>query len=368
MTIPQKWLIVSTTCVFIGLIFLLQGILFPFAVGTALAYLGNPLVKKLKNYRMGRGLAVTLIFCIVALVIFFAFFVITPLLIHQIKLFATQIPIWGKWLQKNMEPLLHQYIGVQLHFLDLDNWLFQLSTYLKPSGHFLNSITHSLKASGFVFLHLLIDVILTPIIAFYLLKDWDRIVASFEDLFPRNLYQKVIHILKECDCVLSGFVRGQLLVMLILAIMYGLGLSIVGLQFALLIGLFAGLVSIIPYLGFIFGLLLALITAAFQFHEWFPFLGILIVFGVGHILEGFMLSPLLIGERIGLHPVAVIFAVMAGGQLFGFIGIVIALPVAAVLKVCLVHLHKGYKNSPLYAIHHAHSKHATTKVKPPESK
>jgi predicted PurR-regulated permease PerM len=174
------------------------------------------------------------------------------------------------------------------------------------------------------------------------------LMTNLRELLPRHKAAQTISIINECDEVLSAFFRGQLIVMLALGCIYAIGLKIVGIQVSLLIGLIAGLLSIVPYLGFSIGLILGLLAAAVQFHDGMHLIYVLIVFIIGNMLEGMVLTPWLVGDKIGLHPVAVIFAVLAGGQLFGFIGILLALPVAAVLMVLLRHLKHQYKNSALY--------------------
>jgi predicted PurR-regulated permease PerM len=190
--------------------------------------------------------------------------------------------------------------------------------------------------------------LLIIVVTFYLLRDWDVLVGRVRELLPRKTEPVIVQLAQQSDEVLGAFLRGQLLVMLSLAIVYTSGLMIIGLDLALLIGMMAGLVSFVPYLGFIVGIAAAIIAALFQFQEIMPLLYIAIVFGIGQMLEGMLLTPLLVGDRIGLHPVVVIFAVLAGGQLFGFVGVLLALPVAAVIAVVLRYLHAEYKKSALY--------------------
>jgi predicted PurR-regulated permease PerM len=181
------------------------------------------------------------------------------------------------------------------------------------------------------------------------MRDWDLLIRRLHDLLPRRYEATTARLARECDAVLAQFMRGQLLVMLALAAISTTGLLIVGLNLAFLIGRLAGLVSFVPYLGFIVGILAAGIAAAVQFHDAAHLIYVAIVFGVGQALEGMVLSPWLVGDRIGLHPVAVIFAVMAGGQLFGFLGVLLALPAAAVMVVLLRHAHGRYLESTVYS-------------------
>ncbi|MEH6473635.1 MAG: AI-2E family transporter, partial [Halopseudomonas sp.] len=189
---------------------------------------------------------------------------------------------------------------------------------------------------------------LIPVVAFYLLRDWDRMVAQVGALLPRSIEPHVNRWASECDEVLGAFIKGQLLVMLCLGAFYAIGLGLVGLDLALILGVVAGLASIVPYMGFIIGIGASLIAAMLQFNELYYLLLVGLVFGAGQVLEAVVLTPVLVGDKIGLHPVAVIFAIMAGGQLFGFTGVLLALPVAAVVMVLLRHLHQGYRDSELY--------------------
>jgi predicted PurR-regulated permease PerM len=187
------------------------------------------------------------------------------------------------------------------------------------------------------------------VVSFYLMRDWDLMVAKLRSLLPRGREGLVVQLFSECHEVLGAFLRGQLLVMLALGVMYASGLMLIGLELGLLIGVLAGLASIVPYLGVVVGIGAALTAGLFQFGvDFYPLLGIAAVFMVGQMLEGMLLTPMLVGDRIGLHPVAVIFAIMAGGQLFGFTGILLALPVAAVIMVLARHLHDFYKQSDTY--------------------
>jgi len=194
----------------------------------------------------------------------------------------------------------------------------------------------------------LMNIALIPVVAFYLLRDWDLLVERIHNMIPRQFVTTTVNLTKECDEVLSAFLRGQLLIMLLLGCIYALGLALIGLDLALIIGLLAGLASLVPYLGFIVGILAASIAAILQFQEFMPLVYVALVFGVGQLLEGSLLTPLLVGDRIGLHPVAVIFAVLAGGQLFGFVGVLLALPIAAVVMVFVRHLYGQYRTSQYY--------------------
>ena len=215
-------------------------------------------------------------------------------------------------------------------------------------GGIAAGIMKSVTQSGLVFLAWLANLVLIPVVTFYLLREWDVLVARVGELLPRRVEPTIAMLARDCDEVLGAFFRGQLSVMLALGIIYSAGLWLVGLDLALLIGLVAGLLSFVPYLGFALGLLMAVIATVAQYHDLFHLVPIVLVFGVGQMLEGMVLTPYLVGDRIGLHPVAVIFAVMIGGQLFGFFGVLLALPVAAVVMVLLRYAHRQYRDSELY--------------------
>ncbi len=189
---------------------------------------------------------------------------------------------------------------------------------------------------------------LVPVVTFYLLRDWDVMIAKVRGVLPRAWEPTAVALARECDEVVSAFIRGQLLVMLALGFCYTLGLMLVGLDLALLIGVLAGLASIVPYLGLVLGVAAAAVAALVQFGDWVPLVWVALVFVLSQMLEGMYLTPKLVGDRIGLHPVVVIFAVMAGGQLFGFTGVLLALPVSAVIMVLLRHVHERYRASRYY--------------------
>lgn len=241
-------------------------------------------------------------------------------------------------------------MGFPVEIFDVSSIKQTFVEYWTNVSQVAGSLFSYMTRSGFAILQWLTNLVLVPVLTFYLLRDWDDIVARFRALLPRRYAKQVIALSLECDEMLAAFIRGQLMVMFALAIIYTLGLSFIGLELALLLGVIAGIVSFVPYLGLIVGIGLAGVAAFFQFHEWMPVIMVAVVFGVAQLIEGMVLTPRFVGERIGLHPVAVLFAVMAGAQLFGFIGVLLALPVAAVVMVLLRHTHKRYLDSELYSV------------------
>lgn len=348
MTDAQKWLVFGSI-VFTGwLLYLLAPVLTPFLVAALLAYLGDPLVDRLERYRLARTLSVIIVFACMVIVGMALLLVLIPLIERQLVAFVRSFPDFINWVQNTILPKLAETFNFDPGLINLDLLKQAAMENWKNIGNLAGRALIEITQSGQVVLVWLSYLLLIPVVTFYLLRDWDRLLASIKVLIPRNHARLISTLALECDRVLAEFMRGQLLVMLGQGIIYTFGLWIAGLEFALLIGLLAGLVSFVPYLGFVVGISAAIIAALVQFNDVIHLVYVLLVFGTGQAIEGMVLSPWLVGERIGLHPVAVIFAVMAGGTLFGFFGVLLALPVAAVVVVLLRHLHRQYLESDLY--------------------
>ena len=348
MTDSTKWLMLIGFIVFGGLVYLLAPVLTPFVIAAVLSYIGDPLVDWLEVKKLPRTIAVTIVFVVLTLMAAISLIILIPLIEKQIIVFISKVPEYAQWIQQNILPILNEKLGEAKVKLDLTTLQESLKANWQSAGGVVSQVLGSITRSGLALFTGIANLTLVLIVSFYLLRDWDHLIEHVRQLLPRNKEKTVSLLAKQSDEVLGAFFRGQLLVMLVLAIVYSVGLSIVGLDLAILIGLLAGLVSFVPYLGFIIGIVVATIAALMQFQEVTPVLFVFIVFGIGQALEGMVLTPILVGDKIGLHPVAVIFAVLAGGQLFGFFGILCALPVAAVLAVIIRHMHKEYKDSALY--------------------
>ena len=320
----------------------------PFIVGALFAYLGDPLVDRLEKTRLSRTLSVVIVFGTMIMSGLILLLFILPQLERQITGLVVRLPQFISWIQENMLPRLIVILGLEPGSLDLVVVKDAFANNIKDISGIMGRLLVKLTQSGQSLIVWFAYLTLIPVVTFYLLRDWDILIGKVNDLIPRPYERLVSKLAKQCDKVLAEFLRGQLLVMLALAVLYSIGLWFVGLEFFLLIGMLAGLVSFVPYLGFIVGIGVACIAGFMQFHDIIHLVYILIVFGVGQAIEGMVLSPLLVGDRIGLHPVAVIFAVMAGGQLFGIVGVLVALPVAAVIVVLLRHVHERYLESNLY--------------------
>lgn len=352
MTDAQKWLWLSGLVLTGCLLYLLAPVLAPFLVAALLAYLGDPLTDKLEARRLSRTVAVSIVFALMLLFGLLVLLILLPLLQEQIASLFQRLPQISSWIQGKLLPVitdtLADTLGLQMEAVNLEAIQNQLTENWRDVGSMLGLLLGKVTYSGQVLLSWLAYLVLVPVVTFYLLRDWDILLEQVHGLLPRRYAATITRLAKECDSVLAEFMRGQLLVMFALACIYSIGLFMVGLESALLIGLMAGLVSFVPYLGTIVGISVAGIVGLMQFHDIFHLLLIGLVFALGQAIEGLLLSPLLVGERIGLHPVAVIFAVMAGGQLFGFLGVLLALPVAAVIKVLLGFVHQHYLESDFY--------------------
>ena len=348
MSDSQRWLLLFAVLVCAVLLYLLAPVLTPFLISALLAYLGDPLVDKLEARKFPRSLAVATVFLGILLVLLVIPLILIPLVEQQLRILLVKLPQYIDLLQQHGVPQLSQLLGIDPQSLDLNRLKQSIITDWRQAGGIAATLMASATQSGLVLLAWLANVVLVPVVTFYLLRDWDILLQHIRELVPRRLEADLVRLAASTDEVLGAFLRGQLTVMLCLGTVYALGLWLVGLDFALLIGMIAGLVSFVPYLGFIVGIVLASLAAYLQFHEFMPLLGVVAVFGVGQALEGMLLTPLLVGDKIGLHPVAVIFAVLAGGQLFGFVGILLALPVAAVMMVLVRYAHEHYLRSSLY--------------------
>ncbi len=330
-----------------GLLYLLAPILTPFLVGAILAYLGDPLVRLLMRLRLPRLLSVVIVFLLLFSLIILLVILLIPLIENQIVTLMNFIPNVLVWVQNTLLPTLKQYFGID-ELMNIDTIKATLAENWTKAGGVASWALKSILHSGFALFEWVANVVLIPVVTFYLLRDWNKLLHGIKEILPRSIEYTVVKVATECDGVLSAFFRGQLLVMISLGLIYGVGLTLVGLHVGLIIGLISGLLCIVPYLGFIFGILAASIAAFVQFGTFSSLALVWGVFMIGQLIEGTLLTPNLVGDRIGLHPVAVIFSVLAGGSLFGFFGVLLALPVAAVIMVLIRHVHGQYRRSHLY--------------------
>ena len=348
LTNSDRWMILALAVVSGWLIYLLAPILTPFATAALLAYLGDPVTDRLEKWGLSRALAVSLVFLCMTLLLVVVLLIVIPLLEHQIESLIATLPAFLNWLRTTVEPFLQERLGLSAEQFELAQLAELISGHWREAGGVVATVMGSLSRSGAAVLGWLINLLLIPVVGWYLLRDWDVLIERIRELLPRPLEPTISQLARESDDVLGAFLRGQVTVMFALGLIYSVGLWFVGIDLAILIGMGAGLVSFVPYLGSIVGVAAGLIAAFYQFGDVFHIVMVLIVFGVGQLLEGMVLTPLLVGDKIGLHPVAVMFAVLAGGQLFGFLGVLLALPAAAVVNVLLRHANQTYRGSRWY--------------------
>ena len=336
-----------------ALVWALAPVLTPFVVAALFGWLGDPLVDRLERAGRSRNTAVILVFTLMALLVVLAALILVPLIERQIMTLVDSLPRYRDFFLGTVLPWLERRTGLQLTvWLDPVRIFDLVRSHWESAGGVAATIVAYVSRSGFAMLAWIANIVLIPVLAFFFLRDWDVMVERVAALVPRDHLDTVSRLARESSEMLGGFLRGQFLVMLILGAMYGIGLWIVGLDLGLLIGIIAGLFTFVPYLGPTSGIVLGVIAALVQYGDWKHVLGVLIVFGIGQVIESYWLTPKLVGNRIGLHPVAVIFAVLAGGQLFGFLGMLLALPVAAIANVLLRYAHERYTQSRLYAGEH----------------
>ena len=327
------------------LVWLLSPILTPFVAAAILAYLCDPLVDGLERFRLRRGLASALVMLALALLIAALLLVLVPVLSHEFSLLAARAPQALAWVQDVFLPWLNRHLGLQLQ-LNAQALRQELLAQVGPGA--AQAWLPRLGNGSLAILAFFANLALVPVVMFYLLRDWDRLVAWIGANLPRAWHDTVTGYFRELDAVLGEFLRGQLAVMLIMAAYYSVGLALAGLQFALAIGILAGMLVFVPYLGATLGVTLATLMGVTQFGSWTGLLPVWGVFLVGQMIEAYGITPKLVGERVGLHPVGVIFSLMAFGQLFGFFGVLLAIPLASSTLVAVRRGLVWYKASRFY--------------------
>ena len=344
----------SAWCLIAALIvlalWLLGPVLTPFVVAAVLAYALTPLVNKLDSMgkgRLPRVVAVILVELLFIIATLCLLLLIVPIVIKEIPLIREQVPLLADRFTNGLTPWLAQY-GINVS-LDIGSLKALALKYLNANYEdMFGSLLSSLRLGGSVALAIIGNAVLIPVALFYLLMDWDKFVARMLELVPPLMRSAFDSFTDEADSVLGQYLRGQMLVMLVMAVFYAIGLALFGLDLALPIGIFTGLAMFIPYLGFGIGLILAVLAGLLQFASVKALVMVAVVYGIGQMFESLYLTPRLVGERIGLHPLAVIFALLAFGQVFGFVGVLIALPASAVLLVAIRRIRLRYMTSRLY--------------------
>ena len=338
------------------LLYVLSSVLLPFAAAIALGYLLDPVADKLEKWGLSRLAATLLILAFFILFFTLALVLLAPVLGHQLAAFVAALPDYVVKLQKlatgQMGRILDSGILNRLGLGDgLNSEQVQkaIADFVGQGGKIFTSFVGSLWAQGQALINLVSLIVITPVVAFYMLLDWDKMVASLDSLVPLRYRDDVHHLAREIDAALAGFLRGQSLLCLFLGLWYGLGLALIGLNFGFLIGLSAGVLSFIPYVGSLTALILSAIVAVVQaWPDWTLLAMAMGVVATGQFLEGNILSPKLVGNSVGLHPVWLMFALLAFGSLFGFTGLILAVPLAATFGVILRFVLGRYRDSALY--------------------
>ncbi|MCC7546249.1 MAG: AI-2E family transporter [Burkholderiales bacterium] len=325
----------------------LASVLFVFAAGAMLAYVCAPMVAGIQRRGLPRWLGVTLVLVLVVLAVAGLLLILIPLVVSQIGALVDEVPRLVEWCRSRLVPLARGVLGVELP-VDAERMRAMAAAAMRDGGALVQRLLPSITSGGVALVSLLGTLFLLPILLVYFLLDWERMSSAVMSLVPRRHIGPVTRLLREIDGVLGAFLRGQFLVMLGLSVFYGAGLALMGLDSALSVGIITGMLAFVPYVGFSLGLLLGSFAAVLQFHTLAGVLGVWAVFVVGQVIEGYALTPWLVGDRVGLHPLWVLFAVLAGGALLGFLGVLLAVPAAAVVAVLARHVRRRYLDSALY--------------------
>jgi predicted PurR-regulated permease PerM len=343
----EKWWWLALGLAFLVLLYFLSPILTPFLLGGILAYILNPLVGWFERHRLTRTFGAVVAIALVAGLLVLVVLIVVPLFTKEIRLLAERLPGFLEQVNTRLVPWLREHAGIELQ-LDPASVRDYFADAVKGTEGLGVTVLQSLRVGGATLIGILITVLLVPVVLFYLMRDWNALIEWIDGLVPRAWHAKVSEIAREADAVLAEFLRGQLSVMLVMSFYYSIALWISGLDFYLPVGIITGILVFIPYVGSFTGLLLATLAGFMQFGPTMGLVWVLVAFGIGQAIEGMAVTPLLVGKRIGLHPVAVIFALLAFGQLFGFFGVLLALPASAALLVGLRHLRARYMASSVY--------------------
>ena len=328
------------------LLYFTASVLSPFLFSAILAYICLPLVDRLDR-RMPRWLAVVVVIILLVLSLLLLVLIVAPLVERQFSALLQNLPEYLEWIRQRLLPWLAANLGVELQ-LDLDFLKRMFADGLSGDSEILKRVLPGLTTGGMALIGFFVSVLLVPVVLFYFLRDWHEFLESIEALIPRRYHEWALRFFNEIDRVLGEFLRGQIAVILIMSVYFVVALWLAGLEYALPIGILSGLLVFVPYLGALVGLMLGTLAGVTQFDGILGLVWVWAAFGIGQLLEGFLVTPWLVGDRIGLHPVVVIFALMVFGSLFGFFGVLLALPVSAILLVGLRELQKRYLQSELY--------------------
>ena len=344
---PQLWAWLAIAAAIAVLVWLLAPILAPFLFGAILAYILDPIVERLTNRYFPRTLAVVLVMLLVFALFVALLLVVLPLLYKETRLLLEKAPAFLDWTDQHAAPWLKQKFDLDMQF-DVQTVKQMARDAFAGNDDLMKRVLSSVGVGGLAVIAFIVNLVLVPVVLFFLLRDWNKLLSSVEGLIPLHVRPKALMMAREIDAVLAEYLRGEVLVILIMSTYYVVALWLARLEFALPIGIIAGLAVVVPYVGITIGVFLATAAALLQFDSLTGVLWVWFAIGIGQALEGTAVTPLIVGNRIGLHPVAVIFALLAFGQVFGFVGVLLALPASAVVLVGLRHLRAAYVASPLY--------------------
>lgn len=343
----QRWLWIGVGLAFIGSLFLLQNILMPFFTGLLVAYAMNPAVKCFERWGVSRSLSTTFMILSFFFLIGLLLFIAIPFIQTELLYLALRIPQYGERLMVIVQPLIDK-ASYYVQPDDIERLRSLASTYVGEVITWSIRLFAGILTNGLALANLISLIVITPVVAFYCLRDWTKITTTIDSWFPRAYAPTLRQLFIEINAAIGGFAKGQSLVCLTVGLYYCFALTLAGLDFSFVVGVVIGVAAFIPYVGALLGFMLSMGIALSQFPDWVSVSMIAGIFLVGQILEAYLFVPYFVGDRIGLHPVWVIFALLAGGVLYGFIGILFALPVAAALGVLVRHVLRLYLNSSYY--------------------
>lgn len=339
------WLVLLT--IFCGLFYVLRSVLLPFVAGIIIGYLLDPWATKFEKWGFNRSLATISVMLLVVVFMVPALTLLFGVIDEQLGRFVAVIPNYLSSFIKKIEPIM---LELQERFPSLEPEKIRLyiQSNMANGLKLIGNVLRRLITSGFALFNLVSLLLITPVVAFYMLRDWNKFVEKVDGLLPKHSKKNIEKQAREIDTILASFIRGQLSVCVLLGTFYAVGLYFVGLDLGVLVGFLAGIISFIPFVGTIFGFIVSIAIAFAQFDSLMPVMQVVAVFAVGQFIEGNFLTPKLVGDSVGLHPVWIMFALLAGGVLLGFLGLMIAVPVAAIVGVLVRHAIINYKTSSLY--------------------
>jgi predicted PurR-regulated permease PerM len=340
------WLI--TLLVIAFALYVLRDMLLPFVAGMAIAYFLDPVADRLEQFGAPRWLAATCVLLFFVLVLVLAVLLLVPLIQSQITQLVETLPLIVNWVSNVGIPTVERML-TELSVENIERLKNAVNSFAGDAVGWLGTVLRGIVTGGFALFDVLTLLFITPIVAFYLLRDWDLMTSTIHGWLPRQHVGTILAQINEIDDTLAGFVRGQATVCLVLGLFYGVALSVFGLNFGLVIGSIAGILSFIPYVGSLVGFVSSVGVALVQYDTWTPVIVVVAIFLIGQAVEGNFLTPKLVGDKVGLHPVWVMFALLAGGSLFGFLGVLLAVPVAAIIGVLIRFALQQYISSPYYA-------------------